>query len=101
MLSQITTKDYLKQIPILLEEEFRERNQKLTGSPSLVISRHKVFLDIFVALAGSNNDGIREERLVSELVMTGRFSESEARSEIGRFAREGRIYESRPGIWTK
>ena len=34
-------------------------------------------------------------------VLVGRFSEEEARTQINKFSREGRIYERRPGFWAK
>jgi replicative DNA helicase Mcm len=38
---------------------------------------------------------------VAELVKTGRFTDEEARTQISKFNREGRIYERRPGFWAK
>ncbi|WP_349257147.1 minichromosome maintenance protein MCM [Nitrososphaera sp.] len=73
----------------------------LYGKPQSEVSKQKLFMEVFNGLSGTDNSEVEEKNLVAELAKTGRFSEEEARVQINRFSREGRIYERRPGFWAK
>jgi replicative DNA helicase Mcm len=73
----------------------------LYGKPQSEVSKQKLFMEVFNGLSGTDNSEVEEKNLIAELVKTGRFSEEEARAQINRFSREGRIYERRPGFWAK
>jgi replicative DNA helicase Mcm len=73
----------------------------LYGKPQSEVSKQKLFMETFNALSGPDNNEVEEKNLVAELVKTGRFSDEEARTQINKFSREGRIYERRPGFWAK
>ena len=73
----------------------------LYGKPQSEVSKQKLFMEVFNGLSGTDNSEVEEKNLVAELAKTGRFSEEEARVQITKFSREGRIYERRPGFWAK
>ena len=73
----------------------------LYGKPQSEVSKQKLFMEVFNGLSGSDNNPVEDKNLVAELVKTGRFSEEEARTQINKFSREGRIYENKPGFWAK
>lgn len=73
----------------------------LYGKPQSEVSKQKLFMEVFNGLSGTDNSEVEEKNLVAELAKTGRFSEEEARVQINKFSREGRIYERRPGFWAK
>lgn len=73
----------------------------LYGKPQSEVSKQKLFMEVFNGLSGTDNSEVEEKNLVAELAKTGRFSEEEARAQINKFSREGRIYERRPGFWAK
>ncbi len=73
----------------------------LYGKPQSEVSKQKLFMEVFNGLAGPDNNEVEDKNLVAELVKTGRFTDEEARVQIGKFNREGRIYERRPGFWAK
>jgi len=73
----------------------------LYGKPQSEVSKQKLFMETFTALSGPDNNEVEEKNLLAELGKTGRFSEEEARTQINKFSREGRIYERRPGFWAK
>ncbi len=73
----------------------------LYGKPQSEVSKQKLFMEVFSGLSGTDNSEVEEKNLLSELVKTGRFTEEEARNQINKFSREGRIYERRPGFWAK
>lgn len=73
----------------------------LYGKPQSEVSKQKLFMEVFNGLAGTDNSEVEEKNLLAELAKTGRFTEEEARVQINRFSREGRIYERRPGFWAK
>lgn len=73
----------------------------LYGKPQSEVSKQKLFMEVFNGLSGTDNSEVEEKNLIAELVKTGRFSEEEARVQINKFSREGRIYERRPGFWAK
>ncbi|AIF84777.1 replicative DNA helicase Mcm [Candidatus Nitrososphaera evergladensis SR1] len=73
----------------------------LYGKPQSEVSKQKLFMEVFNGLSGPDNNEVEDKNLVAELVKTGRFTDEEARSQISKFNREGRIYERRPGFWAK
>jgi replicative DNA helicase Mcm len=73
----------------------------LYGKPQSVVSKEKMFMEVFRGLTGTENNEVEDKTLVDELVKTGKFSEEEARKYIQRFNREGQIFERRPGFWAK
>jgi replicative DNA helicase Mcm len=73
----------------------------LYGKPQSEVSKQKLFMEVFNGLSGGDNNPVEDKNLVAELVKTGRFSEEEARTQINKFSREGRIYENKPGFWAK
>ncbi|HVX01718.1 MAG TPA: LAGLIDADG family homing endonuclease [Nitrososphaera sp.] len=73
----------------------------LYGKPQSEVSKQKLFMEVFNGISGPDNNEVEDKNLVAELVKTGRFDEEEARSQISKFNREGRIYERRPGFWAK
>jgi replicative DNA helicase Mcm len=73
----------------------------LYGKPQSEVSKQKLFMEIFSALADGTNNEVEEAVLIAELVKTGRFDDTEARSQITKFNREGRIYQRREKVWSK
>jgi replicative DNA helicase Mcm len=73
----------------------------LYGKPQSVVSKEKMFMELFRGLAGDENNDVEDKVLVDELVKTGKFSDEEARKYIQKFNREGQIFERRPGFWAK
>lgn len=73
----------------------------LYGKPQSEVSKQKLFMEVFKGISGPDNNEVEDKNLVAELVKTGRFTDEEARTQISKFNREGRIYERRPGFWAK
>jgi replicative DNA helicase Mcm len=73
----------------------------LYGKPQSVVSKEKMFMELFRGLNGAENNDVEDKVLVDELVKTGKFSDEEARKYIQKFNREGQIFERRPGFWAK
>lgn len=73
----------------------------LYGKPQSEVSKQKAFMEVFNGLSGPEKNKVEEKALVSELVKSGRFNEEEARAMLKRHAKEGQIYESAPGFWSK
>ncbi len=73
----------------------------LHGMPQSERSKRQLFFDIFKALSGINEEAVERDRLIKELVKSGRFSEEEATELIDRMNREGVIYEAKPGYYKK
>ncbi|RMF31167.1 MAG: ATPase [Candidatus Nitrosothermus koennekii] len=73
----------------------------LHGMPQSERSKRQLFFDIFKALAGPEDESVEREKLVEELVKTGRFSEDEANELIDRMNREGVIYETKAGYYKR
>jgi len=111
-----TRKDYVLSVAAMLKEELAKRDSEmeskipkldnnlgfLYGKPSSVVSKEKVFMEIFQNLVGQENGVVENKRLVSELLKSSMFQDEEdTKKYIQKFNREGRIYEKRIGIWTK
>ena len=73
----------------------------LYGKPQSVVSKEKMFMELFRGLTGADNNDVEDKVLVDELVKTGKFSDEEARKYVQKFNREGQIFERRPGFWAK
>jgi replicative DNA helicase Mcm len=73
----------------------------LYGKPQSEVSKQKAFMEVFNGLSGPEKNRVEEKALVAELVKSGRFNEEEARAMLKRHAKEGQIYESAPGFWSK
>jgi replicative DNA helicase Mcm len=73
----------------------------LYGKPQSVVSKEKMFMELFRGLTGTENNDVEDKVLVDELVKTGKFSDEESRKYIQKFNREGQIFERRPGFWAK
>jgi replicative DNA helicase Mcm len=73
----------------------------LYGKPQSVVSKEKMFMELFRGLTGAENNDVEDKVLVDELVKTGKFSDEESRKYIQKFNREGQIFERRPGFWAK
>ena len=73
----------------------------LYGKPQSVVSKEKMFMELFRGLTGAENNDVEDKVLVDELVKTGKFSDEEARKYVQKFNREGQIFERRPGFWAK
>lgn len=73
----------------------------LYGKPQSVVSKEKMFMELFRGLTGAENNDVEDKVLVDELVKTGKFSDEEARKYIQKFNREGQIFERRPSFWAK
>ena len=58
-------------------------------------------MEVFRALAGTENNDVEDKVLVEELVKTGKFSDEEAKKYIQKFNREGQIFERRYGFWAR
>jgi len=73
----------------------------LHGMPQSERSKRQLFFDIFKALSGINEEAVERDKLIKELVKSGRFSEEEATELIDKMNREGVIYEAKPGYYKK
>jgi replicative DNA helicase Mcm len=73
----------------------------LYGKPQSVVSKEKMFMELFRGLTGTENNDVEDKMVIDELVKTGKFSDEEARKYIQKFNREGQIFERRPGFWAK
>jgi replicative DNA helicase Mcm len=71
------------------------------NKPQSVVSKEKQFMEVFRALAGTENNDVEDKVLVEELVKTGKFSDEEAKKYIQKFNREGQIFERRYGFWAR
>ncbi len=76
----------------------------LYGKPQSEVSKNKMFFDVFKQLGGGRgeHDSLAEKTLIEEMVKTQKWTdEQDARKTLDRMKREGQIYESRPGFWSK
>lgn len=71
----------------------------LHGIPQSERSKRELFFDIFKALSGKEDNPVPRDRLIEELVKSGRFSEEEAKELIDRLNRDGAIYECKVGYY--
>ncbi|MCS7142129.1 MAG: hypothetical protein NZ888_08145 [Candidatus Nitrosocaldus sp.] len=73
----------------------------LHGMPSSERSKMQLFLDVFSALSGKDQNPVEEQALIAELVKTGKFTEDEAREWIRKANANGMIYEVRQGFYKR
>ncbi|MEM3124447.1 MAG: minichromosome maintenance protein MCM [Candidatus Nitrosocaldus sp.] len=73
----------------------------LHGMPSSERSKMQLFLDVFNALSGKDQNPVEEQALVTELAKTGKFTEDEAREWIRKANAQGIIYEVRQGFYKR
>ncbi len=73
----------------------------LHGMPQSERSKMKLFLDIFNALSGSDQNPVEEQALITELVKTGKFTEDDAKEWIRKALSNGMIYEVRQGFYKR
>ena len=73
----------------------------LHGMPQSERSKRQLFFDVFKALSGAEEEAVEEDKLVEELVKTGRFDENEAKALINKLKNEGIIYETKPGYYKR
>ena len=112
-LSSSSRSDYRKAVEVILKEEFNARHNQLEemrrkedeeirkGNLHNIVSRERLFYEVFKKLASENDDEVEEKTFLAELQKTGRFSASEAATQFTKAKREGQIYERRPGMWAK
>ncbi|MFN4336442.1 MAG: minichromosome maintenance protein MCM [Candidatus Nitrosocaldus sp.] len=73
----------------------------LHGMPSSERSKMQLFLDVFNALSGKDQNPVEEQALIAELAKTGKFTEDEAREWIRKANAQGIIYEVRQGFYKR
>jgi len=73
----------------------------LHGMPQSERSKMKLFLDIFNALSGKDQNPVEEQALITELVKTGKFTEDDAKEWINKAKLNGMIYEVRQGFYKR
>ncbi len=73
----------------------------LHGMPSSERSKMQLFLDVFNALSGKDQNPVEEQALITELAKTGKFTEDEAREWIRKSNAQGIIYEVRQGFYKR
>ncbi|MEM0029865.1 MAG: minichromosome maintenance protein MCM [Candidatus Nitrosocaldus sp.] len=73
----------------------------LHGMPSSERSKMQLFLDVFNALSGKDQNPVEEQALISELAKTGKFTEDEAREWVRKANAQGIIYEVRQGFYKR
>ncbi len=73
----------------------------LHGMPQSDRSKLKLFLDVFNALSGKDQNPVEEQALIAELVKTGKFTEDDAREWIKKALTNGMIYEIRQGFYKR
>ncbi len=73
----------------------------LYGKPQSIVSKEKMFMEVFKGISGTENNDVEDKALVEELIKSGKFTDEEARKCIQKFNREGQIFERRPGFWAK
>ncbi len=73
----------------------------LHGMPQSDRSKLKLFLDVFNALSGKDQNPVEEQALIAELVKTGKFTEDDAREWIKKVLAKGVIFEIRQGFYKR
>lgn len=73
----------------------------LHGKPFSEISKLKLFMEIFSSLSGEEKNDVEENVFIGELVKTGKFSDSDAKSHIKKAMNDGQIYERKAGFYSK
>lgn len=73
----------------------------LHGKPFSEISKLKLFMEIFSSISGEEKNDVEENVFITELVKSGKFSESDAKSHIKKALNDGQIYERKAGFYSK
>jgi replicative DNA helicase Mcm len=73
----------------------------LHGKPFSEISKLKLFMEIFSSISGEEKNDVEENVFIGELVKTGKFNDSDARSYIKKAMNDGQIYERKAGFYSK
>ena len=58
-------------------------------------------MEIFSSLSGEEKNDVEENVFIGELVKTGKFSDSDAKSHIKKAMNDGQIYERKAGFYSK
>jgi replicative DNA helicase Mcm len=73
----------------------------LHGKPHSEVSKLKLFIEIFNALAGDDKNDVSERNFIDELVNTGKFTEDEAKTYLRKAMQNGQIFERKAGFYAK
>jgi replicative DNA helicase Mcm len=73
----------------------------LHGKPHSEVSKLKLFIEVFNALAGEDKNDVSERNFIDELINTGRFTEDEAKSYLRKAMQNGQIFERKAGFYAK
>jgi replicative DNA helicase Mcm len=73
----------------------------LHGKPHSEVSKLKLFIEIFNALAGEDKNDVSERNFIDELINTGKFSEDEAKTYLRKAMQNGQIFERKAGFYAK
>jgi replicative DNA helicase Mcm len=73
----------------------------LHGKPHSEVSKLKLFIEVFNALAGEDKNDVSERNFIDELIRTGKFSEDEARTYLRKAMQNGQIFERKAGFYAK
>jgi replicative DNA helicase Mcm len=73
----------------------------LHGKAHSEVSKLKIFIEIFNALAGQDRNDVEENNFINELIKTGKFTQDEARTFIRKAMQNGQIYERKSGFYAK
>lgn len=73
----------------------------LHGKPHSEVSKLKLFIEVFNALAGEDKNDVSESNFIEELINTGRFTEDEAKIYLRKAMQNGQIFERKAGFYAK
>lgn len=73
----------------------------LHGKPHSEVSKLKLFIEVFNALAGEDKNDVSERNFIDELINTGRFTEDEAKTYLRKAMQNGQIFERKAGFYAK
>ena len=73
----------------------------LHGKPHSEVSKLKLFIEIFNALAGEDKNDVSERNFIDELINTGKFTEDEAKTYLRKAMQNGQIFERKAGFYAK
>ena len=73
----------------------------LHGKPHSEVSKLKLFIEVFNALAGEDKNDVSERNFIEELTNTGRFTEDEAKIYLRKAMQNGQIFERKAGFYAK
>jgi len=73
----------------------------LHGKPHSEVSKLKLFIEIFNALAGEDKNDVSERNFIDELINTGKFTEDDAKTYLRKAMQNGQIFERKAGFYAK